>query len=647
MRLRLVAFVLAAFGVTMAHAADDKLGRMAALVNYVGADYHLAVSDGKVVSQSELEEQLGLLSGVRESAVELPLADASLRPKLLASLDAIKSLMESRADEARVAEACRALFAFMVKDLGLDLSPPAPPDLARGQVLFAQNCVSCHGADGSGNTPLAQTLKPPPASFRDEDRVSRISPTLAYQSVSFGVAGTAMPAFSQIAAVDRWHLAAYVVALRQPKPATAVTTVPSELRDFRTLAALSDRELASKLVAAGVQAPELAIASLRHGLDLAPTAHTSGFATAKDLLAKVTVAPDAKAAKQLIIAAYLDGVEPEEAGLKARNPELTSTIEASFNELRIEAEQKQPAELARAVQKTTLLLDTAIADQQQQKGGNTVPFLGALTIALREGFELSLLLAALLAFVRKSGQGERARVVHFGWLAAVPAGLLTWVVVGKVMSGAARELSEAILTLSAAIMLLFVSHLVLGAEESRRWLKFLERRTKAAGQSESPAWPLFLLAFVAAYREAVEIVLFFRSLALQSNGAWGAIAAGAAVGVLALMVVVKGLDYLGKRLNPRPVMRASGLILTVLAVALVGQGVHALQAGGYVGLSPVGVVPTLSTLGLYPTMQTLIAQLVTVGLILVPFLPRGKKDAPPTPPAASPPTLQKTAPQSS
>lgn len=95
-------------------------------------------------------------------------------------------------------------------------------------------------------------------------------------------------------------------------------------------------------------------------------------------------------------------------------------------------------------------------------------------------------------------------------------------------------------------------------------------------------------------------------------------------------------------------MRASrARFLTVLAVALVGQGVHALQAGGYVGSSPVGVVPTLSMLGLYPTMQTLIAQLVTVCLYLALVPAAREKDAPPTPPAASPPTLQKTAPQSS
>ncbi len=628
---------LALLVLTMARPAraDDRLARMAALVNYVGADYHMAVADGKVVSVPEYEEQLGLLKGVRESATELPLPRPELRVRLLAELDAIGALMESKADEAKVTAACRSLFSFMVKDLGLDLQPAAPPDLRRGQALFAEHCATCHAADGSGKTPIAETLKPPPASFLDEDRVSRISPTLAFQSISFGVQGTAMPAFSQIAATDRWNLAAYVLTLRTAKPGAAVA-VPVELSDFKTVAQLSDRELDARLVAAKVGDVAKARASLRHGLIAAP-ARDSGFTKAKELLGKVQSAADRKASRQLIIAAYLDGIEPEEAALKARNPELAHTIEAAFGELRVEAERRSPSELGALVSKTSMLIDTAIAEEQQKSAGATVPFVGALTIALREGFELSLLIAALLAFVRKSGQGQRARVVHYGWLAAIPAGLLTWLVIGKAMSGAARELSEAILTLSAAIMLLFVSHVVLGAEESRRWLKFLERRTKVAGQSADPAWPLFVLAFIAAYREAVEIVLFFRSLALQSGGAWGAIAAGSAVGVGALAIVVKGLDYLGKRLNPRPVMRVSGIILTVLAVALVGQGVHALQAGGYVGLSPVAAMPSVHVLGLFPTVQTLAAQFVTLLIIAAPFLPAlWKKE--PTAPATAPPT---------
>src|SRR6185369_1310450 len=141
---------------------------------------------------------------------------------------------------------------------------------------------------------------------------------------------------------------------------------------------------------------------------------------------------------------------------------------------------------------------------------------------------------------------------HLGWLAAIPAGVVTWFLVGAALQGAKRELTEGILTLVAAAMLLFVSHFVLGKLESRKWLKFLERKTTSAA-GRSVHWPLVSVAFVAAYREAIEIVLFFRALALDSPGAGWSIVAGATVGVLGLVAIVKIMSALGKRLNPRPV----------------------------------------------------------------------------------------------
>src|SRR5262249_18468650 len=59
-------------------------------------------------------------------------------------------------------------------------------------------------------------------------------------------------------------------------------------------------------------------------------------------------------------------------------------------------------------------------------GGALVAFVAALVIALREGVEAALLVAALLAILRKAGRAHDARAVHFGWAASLLAGALTW-----------------------------------------------------------------------------------------------------------------------------------------------------------------------------------------------------------------------------
>lgn len=46
---------------------------------------------------------------------------------------------------------------------------PVPADaasLTRGEAIFEQHCVSCHGEAGQGNGPLAASLKPPPADLQ-------------------------------------------------------------------------------------------------------------------------------------------------------------------------------------------------------------------------------------------------------------------------------------------------------------------------------------------------------------------------------------------------------------------------------------------------------------------------------------------------
>ena len=60
----------------------------------------------------------------------------------------------------------------------------------------------------------------------------------------------------------------------------------------------------------------------------------------------------------------------------------------------------------------------AIAEGRQP----LVPFAAAFLIYFREGIEAALLVAALLAGLRRLGRPDAIRYIHYGWLAALPAG---------------------------------------------------------------------------------------------------------------------------------------------------------------------------------------------------------------------------------
>jgi high-affinity iron transporter len=342
-------------------------------------------------------------------------------------------------------------------------------------------------------------------------------------------------------------------------------------------------------------------------------------------------AGDRARAHQLSIAAYLDGIEPQEAALKTQQPQMVPRIEQAFMALRLATDDAagvlDAAEVGQRVQAATLLLDEA--ERASAGTGTVAAFLAALTIALREGLEVALLIAALLAFLRKSGQGQLARLVHYGWALAVPAGLLTFVLVGALISGAQRELAEAIMTFLAAAILITMTHWVIGAKEARSWLGFLRRHVEAAGQPGSGQLrqkaALLGLAFFAVYREALETVLFYRSLLLNAGpGGWKQVLGGALLGAALMVAVVLIVGRIGRRLNPRPVMLASSVLLALLALSMTGNGVHALQEGGYLRFSPIliGGSPWtgVPVIGLHPSWQGVLLQLAVAVLLFLPSL---------------------------
>jgi mono/diheme cytochrome c family protein len=105
---------------------------------------------------------------------------------------------------------------------GKDLPPvdPAtvmtatPKLLARGEVLFKQNCTSCHGDSGRGDGPAVATLNPKPRNFTQPDKWTRgYRVTDIFTTVTVGVKGTGMAAFDFVVPADRMALVHYVRSL--------------------------------------------------------------------------------------------------------------------------------------------------------------------------------------------------------------------------------------------------------------------------------------------------------------------------------------------------------------------------------------------------------------------------------------------------
>jgi cytochrome c oxidase cbb3-type subunit I/II len=90
-----------------------------------------------------------------------------------------------------------------------DLKPGSSPEAA--QLVWQQNCVSCHGIDGKGDGPAAQYLTPPPINLTQHQYRSDLLADILYN----GVYGSSMPAWRDQSLDDLAGLVAKVQALSE------------------------------------------------------------------------------------------------------------------------------------------------------------------------------------------------------------------------------------------------------------------------------------------------------------------------------------------------------------------------------------------------------------------------------------------------
>jgi high-affinity iron transporter len=593
---------------------QEGLRQIAGILDYIAGDYRGAVSaNGEVLDASELGEQRSLAKDAEALAGQAGLGGAD---PLRVSLHDIAQALGERSAPEHVTELCRAARELIVHAHGVSLAPAGVPSRqAAMQAYRAQGCDGCHAADGSASTPIAATLTPRPANFLDPERVATVSPHRAFHAITFGVPGTAMKGYKP--ALDdalRWSLAFYVLSLRHLSADLAAgkrvfeqARAPAPV-SARELSALTEEDVNARLaVIANADDRRQALAYLRAEAPFETRDDARSLAVTYQKIDEALDAyrkGDRPAARLLLVSAYLDGFEPHEASLRARNPALVAEVERSMLALRAGAadgvgvdELEQRAAAAR----------TLLARAESQRSDAGTAFFGALAITLREGLEIVLLVAALLALVRKRGHAELAKFVHAGWLLAIPAGLCTFWLAGSVFGGMQRELAEGIASVVAAVVLLGVTHWLLGQLGARQWVGFLARRMGEATSRRSAAIGVLSLAFIAAYREAFEIVLFFQALVLDAADAVRDVWLGAGVGLLLLGIVAAGLLRVGQRLKPGPFMLASSVFLALLSLVLIGKGVRALQESGVLSIHALSW-PELPLLGVFGTTEGMIAQ---------------------------------------
>jgi high-affinity iron transporter len=619
-RRPLGAFVLLLACVTTAHAADQTA--LVQLVEYVGADYINAVQDGKVISDAEYAEMEEFSRRLAEGVGELPEMEG--QAALISEAEALQAAVVDKASDAEVKRLAQAIRGTLVAVYGIPVIPKAAPDLAAGARVYQHNCAVCHGAQGQGDGPAGAALEPPPTDFHEVARYDGRSLLGLYTTITGGVDGTGMAAYGDtLSEADRWALAFYVgnmavtdQVVSQGRQALKKDDIKSQMA-LDTVIAKAPADVRAELGEDGYAA----MGYLRsHPGELFSQNRFIEISDAK--LAEAERAyreGDRAAARSAALAAYLDGFEMIEQQLSAVDGDLMRRSERKFMAVR-EAIDRQ-----RSVDQVSASVATAregLREAAEALGGEglspAATFSASFFILFREGLEALLIVAALLTFTRKANAPNASKHIHFGWVTALVAGLVTWFVAAKLISfsGASRELTEGVGGVLAALILFYVGFWMHSNSNSQKWVGYIKSKVDNALDSGT-VWALTLVSFISVYREMFETILFYQALWSQVTEAsasymlYGLLAAIAALAVVCVLIF-----RIGMKLPLGLFFKATSIVLLVLSVVLLGKGIAALQEAGVLSAYYLEL-PTVTWLGFFPTVQGAIAQAVAVVLALV------------------------------
>ena len=205
-----------------------------------------------------------------------------------------------------------------------------------------------------------------------------------------------------------------------------------------------------------------------------------------------------------------------------------------------------------------------------------------LLIMVREGFEAALIVAIVLAYLRRSGRMDMAGPVWIGVAAAgviaVMVGVVIHLSVGT-LAGPARLRAFALISAVAVVVLTWMVFWM--RRQSARIKGELEGQLDHALAGRRAAYAVASVAFLAVLREGIEASLFM--IAAATTAAGTIVVVGALLG-LAIAAVLGWLVYTGGRRIPmRAFFKVTGLVLIVFAGGLLARVVLFEQADGDLG----------------------------------------------------------------
>jgi len=588
-------FILGSFSLNVEAASESlesKIKKIVMMMNIVAKEYKEGIVAGKIAIPAEYEESQVFLAQAEDRFKRLPAPSENIEEikSIATRFKDLSQKIKDKVDIDQVRPLISGIKSGLMKtyDIKINQSPAEPVSLQNGKTIFTNKCSVCHGMTGKGDGPLATQFNPAPTVLADP-KFTGDDNTVAYdnfQVISVGIANTSMIGWADnLSEPEIWDVTYYIRTFSNEN-------VKLPFINGNVASAGSPSE------ADGGKRAENAIAQSRKLLDTSLRIFKNGG--------------DIDEAADIAFDAYL-AYEKIESGLKSKRKELGFRLESSFSRYRAEIKRQADFPHVEKIHAGIHQDLTQALQVLQEEIGFSGLFIQSLSIIVREGFEAILIIAALIAFLIKSRNRDKLKSIYTGVTLGVIGSFLTAYIAHEVLhlSTASQELMEGWIMLFAVVVLFWVSYWLVSKIEAEKWQSYITHKMKTAVSTGS-AFALGGVAFLSVYREGFETVLFYKALYLYAGDATEGIVPGFFAGSAMLALVYYLINKAGVKLPIKWFFAFTSVFLYYMAFTFMGKGLHELQMGQLIPMTPAIFAPEITWLGMYPTWETLIGQSVLV-----------------------------------
>ena len=295
-----------------------------------------------------------------------------------------------------------------------------------------------------------------------------------------------------------------------------------------------------------------------------------------------------------------------EGDVSTRNSALYTKVETQTPIIMVKGIEKEYQE-----QLQGLITELSQIDTKAQ-----YTFIDAMFILLREGVEALLIVLALVSSLKAANQKKGLRWVYagaaFGILASVIIAFMLQALFPAVSSGTNREILEGIVGIFAVIMMIGIGFWLHSKSSLKSWKDYIDRKMDIV-LSTGSFISMFVLSFLAVFREGAETILFYVGIlpliSLQS------LIIGIVSAILILVVIAFVLIYASSKIKIHQIFLVLTWTIYFLAFKMLGTSIHMLQVVGILPLHVVNFIPTVEILGIYANMEVFICQLILITII--------------------------------